>query len=89
MLRVHVAVFVTLLAPAALDAASVDEHPLLPVLRMAYEGYHHIDKEIEDYTCILTKREHVNGRLRELETMFVKVRHQRVENGRVVTTFSL
>ncbi|MBL7043905.1 MAG: DUF1571 domain-containing protein [Pirellulaceae bacterium] len=89
MFRMQIAIFTTLLAPAALGAAPTDEHPLLPVLRLAFEGYQRMDGEINDYTCVLTKRERVDGYLRGQETMFVKVRHQQVENGRVVTPFSV
>ena len=89
MVRIHAAVLTVLFAPAAQGATPVDEHPLLPVLRMACESYQRMDEEIKDYTCILTKRERVNGYLRAHETMFVKIRHQQVENGRVVTPFSV
>jgi hypothetical protein len=89
MVRIHAAVLTVLFAPAAPGATPVDEHPLLPVLRMACESYQRMDEEIKDYTCILTKRERVNGYLRAHETMFVKIRHQQVENGRVVTPFSV
>ncbi len=89
MLRIHVVVLTALFAPAALGATPADDHPLLPVLRLAYEGYQRMDGEIKDYTCVLTKRERVNGYLRGYETMVVKVRHQQVENGRVVTPFSV
>lgn len=89
MLRVNTAILTTLLASTALGATPPDEHPLLPVLRMACDSYQRMDGEIEDYTCILTKRERVNGYLRSPEAMFVKVRHQQMENGRVVTPFSV
>lgn len=89
MVRIHAVVLTALIGPAALGAAPADEHPLLPVLRMAYEGYQRMDKEIKDYTCVLTKRERVNGYLRSHETMVVKVRHQRVENGRLIAPFSV
>lgn len=89
MVRIHAVVLTAAFASTAFGAAPARNHPLLPVLRMAFDAYQHIDGEIEDYTCVLTKRERVNGYLRGHEMMFVKVRHQQVENGRVVTPFSV
>jgi len=89
MLRIHIAIGIGLLATAAKGAVPAEEHPLLPVLQIAYEGYLRMDNEIDDYTCILTKREHVNGRLLRHASMYVKVRHQRVKDDHVVTPFSV
>jgi hypothetical protein len=89
MLRIHFAVGIALLATAASGATPPKEHPLLPVLRMAYEGYVRMDSEVNDYTCTLTKRERVDGRLLRHTCMQLKVRHQRVADGHVVKPFSV
>ena len=51
-------------------------HPLIEAMELAERGIQRIDAEINDYTCIMTKRESLDGRLGEPETMEVKVRHQ-------------
>jgi len=78
-------------APAATAHAAEEAapHPLMPLLRTAYHVYRQMDQQIQDYTCVLTKRERVNGRLRGYETMVVKIRHQQALDGRVVTPFSV
>jgi hypothetical protein len=58
-------------------------------LRIANNGYQRMVNDIRDYTCLLTRRERVNDRLFDHETMFLKVRHPRVEQGRTVTPFSV
>jgi hypothetical protein len=65
------------------------DHPLRPVITMATEGYHRIHREIRDYTCILVRRERVEGRLRPPEFIYAKVRHRQVDGEQVVVPFSL
>ena len=74
-------------AGAAEPAAEV--HPLQPVLQMARDGLQRIDRDISDYTCLLAKRERIDGRLGDTESMRLKVRHQRLQDGRVVVPFSV
>ncbi|MBX7072370.1 MAG: DUF1571 domain-containing protein [Pirellulales bacterium] len=63
--------------PAEINSAAptAAEHPLMPALRWAQEGLPHI-RAIQDYTCMLYKRERVDGVLGEYQTMSIKVRHQ-------------
>ena len=89
MLRVFMTLILGMAATAADDEVPVDNHPLLEALEIASRGHERMQNEIEDYTCRLTKRERVDGRLYAHETMFVKVRHSRVENGRVIKPFSV
>ena len=65
------------------------EHPLDPAIRFAQNGLDHIQKDVKDYTCTLVKRERINGKLLEHEYIYAKVRQEKVENGRVVTPFSV
>ncbi len=74
--------------PAA-DEEPPPEDPLEAALRIAYEGRKRIQEAIRDYTCILTRRERVDGRQMGYETIFVKVRHPLEEQGRVVQPFSV
>ena len=68
---------------------SPDEDPLQAALRIAREGEKRIQEEIRDYTCILTRRERVDGRQFGYESMFVKIRQPLMENDRVVHPFSV
>ncbi|NIL97154.1 MAG: DUF1571 domain-containing protein [Planctomycetales bacterium] len=52
------------------------DHPLEPVLAYAHDGLARIDREIQDYTCTLIKRERVDGELLEREYLYAKVRHK-------------
>ena len=65
-------------AAAAGDAAAATtgEHPLLPALAMAKAGLAGIEASIKDYSCTMVKRERVNGKLGDVQYVFVKVRHE-------------
>jgi hypothetical protein len=56
---------------------------------MARESYRRIEREFADYTCHLQKRERIDGRLGETESLFVKVRHERRADGRGAVPFSV
>lgn len=56
---------------------AVDGHPLAPVLAYARTGYRRIERDVQDYTCLLTRRERVAGKLNGYQHLFVKMRHQR------------
>ncbi|HBO43357.1 MAG TPA: hypothetical protein DD670_05380 [Planctomycetaceae bacterium] len=79
-----------LLFTVALDTSPAEgEHPLAPLVRYAQDRVTSLDAEIRDYTCTLVKQERIDGRLRKPDYIFVKLRHQRVENGKVMTPFSV
>jgi hypothetical protein len=65
------------------------EHPLTPALVMAAKHHQHIEDSVRDFTCILVKRERINGRLRDYEYMATKLRRRRVVNGKVVEPYSV
>ncbi len=75
-------------APVA-GTTPVKEDPLQESMRIAYDGEKRIRETIRDYTCTLTRRERVEGRLMAYETMFVKIRHEQKEGGDVVEPFSV
>lgn len=60
---------------AVLTAADPNEHPLMPTIRWARDGMRDIDK-IKDYSATVVKQERIDGKLREAEYMFVKIRHK-------------
>lgn len=67
------------LSQAAIDAAP---HPLDPVLEVARRARDSIRSEIRDYTAIMINRVRLDdGRLREEQHMFLKVRHARDGDG--------
>ena len=54
---------------------SPDEHPLMPCLRWAYDGIDDLER-VQDYQARMVKRERINGKLGEHESMFIKIRHR-------------
>jgi len=64
-------------------------HPLDPALELAQKGLETIQQDIQDYECILVKRERIGDELMPQEFMYTKVRNRKVENGRVVVPFSV
>lgn len=65
-------------------APELQPHPLDPALDVARKSLVHIEQSVRDYSCTLVKRERVQGELLDHEFMTCKVRHERVEDGRVV-----
>lgn len=61
--------------PAKMGPARPNEHPLMPVLRWAYDGLGNIEK-LQDYSATMVKRERVKDTVGEPEYMFVKIRHR-------------
>lgn len=60
---------------AQLTATQPGEHPLLPAIRWAKVTLAKLDA-IQDYSCIMVKRERIDGTLGDQEYMSVKVRHE-------------
>lgn len=53
------------------------DHPLLPVLRIAEQHHQFVLDNVRDYTCLLIKRERIDGKLRPAEHARVKCRNPR------------
>lgn len=60
---------------AQLTATQPGEHQLLPAIRWAKQTLAKLDA-IQDYSCIMVKRERIEGTLGDQEFMSVKVRHE-------------
>ncbi|MDZ4821059.1 MAG: DUF1571 domain-containing protein [Planctomycetota bacterium] len=58
------------------ELGTLTGHPIEPALDIAYKGMRNIKDNIKDYTCILIKRERINGELKEPEYMEAKIRHE-------------
>jgi outer membrane lipoprotein-sorting protein len=56
--------------------AKPNEHPLVPAIRWARQGQAEIEKNIQDYSATIVKRERLDGQLGEYEYMFLKVRQK-------------
>jgi len=53
------------------------EHPLMPALRWAEQGLRQMDATVQDYSCIVVKRERqADGKPGEEEWIFCKIRHK-------------
>ena len=61
-------------AAPQLGPAKPNEHPLMPALTWAYNGLGNVEK-IQDYSATVVKKERIEGKLKEYEHLFVKVRH--------------
>ncbi len=70
-------------------SASNQPHPLTRAMKIAHDGYQRMNDEVRDYTCVLVKRERIDGKMRVPERILAKVRHEQVEDGEVVSPFSV
>lgn len=66
-------------APLAKPKQRRTDHPLYPALVLAEEALESIDKNIDDYTCKIVRRERVAGKLGKYEFINAKVRHEQGE----------
>jgi tetratricopeptide (TPR) repeat protein len=76
---------------ARADALAADHNAvrLQQVLDFARHANEQINREVDDYTCILMKRERVNGRLGECQFMQAKIRHEKKQGNTVVVPSSV
>ena len=72
---------------AAVD--SEDRHPLDPAIHLARRGLDSIRTNIRDYSCYMVKRERINGKLSNKETLFVKIRNRRQDAEQGAVPFSI
>ena len=64
--------------------ASLDE-----VLEFAKTAYARIDREVNDYTCNLYRRELVDGEDQHWQMMALKIRHEKKENDKIAVPLSV
>lgn len=62
---------------------------LRTILELADGSYQFVCNHIRDYTCTVLVQERINGRLLAPRCLEAKIRHQRIEDGRVVTPLSI
>ncbi len=59
------------------------------VMKFAQDAVTRIDAEIDDYACILIRRERVDGKDRGWQFMEAKIRHQRKDDDKITVPFSV
>ncbi len=65
-------------------------HPLDPALARARAALKKSREEIKDYSCVVVKRERINGVVGDYEYMFTKIRNRkRGAGGQIVTPLSV
>ncbi|HTM55684.1 MAG TPA: DUF1571 domain-containing protein [Pirellulales bacterium] len=62
--------------PQQPEAVAQPEHPLVPALQIAYAALNNIRTNIRDYSCTMTKRERIDGKLNDMEFLHLRVRHE-------------
>ena len=63
--------------------------PMISLIREAERRHKSLNDQVADYTCMLVKRERVDGRLLDHEYAELKLRHRQVRDGRIVVPFSV
>jgi hypothetical protein len=76
---------------AAREAAINGDHAarLEYVLEYARAAQQRIDTSVHDYTCMLVKRERVEGRVGPYQFLLAKIRHEQKNGDQVVVPFSV
>lgn len=69
--------------------SSESQHPLMPIIKFATRRLGEIDTQIQDYTCTLTKRVRIDGKLLPHDTMQLKLRHEQRQGDTVQVPFSV
>ena len=60
------------------------QHPLAWTVRYATARYDYIRQNVRDYTCLLIKRERIDGELQDYRYLRTLVRRELLQDGRVV-----
>lgn len=76
---------------AGINQATIDaaEHPLHPLIELADRAIENIDQNYFDYTATLTNQVRVNGKLRPVNKLFIKIRHARTNDDGSQIPFSV
>jgi hypothetical protein len=75
--------------PETDERGSAGSHPLDEAIRIAENALRQIRDEIDDYKCVMVKRERVNGRLGEHEFMFARIRNRKLVDGKIKVPFAV
>lgn len=72
-----------------IQAAGPNDHPLDPAIRFAKDAVQRIQNDIRDYSCTLVKQERIGAELYPQEYMYTEIRNRKLEDGKIVTPFSV
>ena len=61
-----------------------EQHPLARAIAFATEHKAFVDEHVKDFSCILAKRERINGRLHDYEYLRTSVRRELTSGGQMV-----
>ena len=64
------------ICPLNIRQTQPGEHPMAAMLPWATEGLQAFNEKIKDYSCVLIKRERIDGQLQDSSTIYMKVREQ-------------
>lgn len=68
---------------------SETSHPLAPALELIAQSNKKLSEEVADYTCVMVRRERVDGEMGKHQVIHAKVRHEQVEEQEVKTSFGV
>ncbi len=71
------------------SAEGPSHHPLTPALDLARATQDYVLRSVADFTCILVKRERIDGRLMLHQYLQMKVRHEVAPSRGIVTPYSV
>jgi len=77
--------------PVALDPAppASGRHPLELALEFARNRAQYVQDHVRDFTCLLVRRERIEGKLRNFEYIRTSVRMQQSQRGQITVPFSV
>jgi hypothetical protein len=75
--------------PVEVSPAAKSGHPLEAALEFAQSRYAYLQQNVRDFTCLLVKRERIEGKLRGYEYIQTRTRLRKVENGKTVVPLSV
>ncbi|MBR0239455.1 MAG: DUF1571 domain-containing protein [Thermoguttaceae bacterium] len=64
------------ICPLNIRPTQPGEHPMAALIPWATEGLQTFNAKIKDYSCVMIKRERIDGQLQDSSTLFMKIREQ-------------
>ena len=64
------------ICPLHIRPTQPGEHPMAALIPWATEGLQTFSSKIKDYSCVMIKRERIDGQLQESSTLYMKIREQ-------------
>ena len=75
--------------PSPPGASATKRHPLDAALQFAQRAYQHAQDQVRDYSCLLIKRERIEGDLHDMQYIQARVRTEVAEDGQTVQPYSV